>query len=172
MTETRDRLLHHVFRLADLLVMVMAFAIAFVLTGHFMHPGGLDEFLAVRIKVGNFVIALAFATCWYLLFTSFGIYSSRRHRLLTSEWWLLTKATAVGTLLLSGLGLLFDLEVVNGLFITIFFSSCRLAGTANEIGERRGNSHRSDIDWRQRWSCRFDRGRRPGRFRLRFWRNG
>lgn len=128
MHEMRRRLLRNALRTADVAVMTVAFAIAFVVSGQHAEAGGLQEFFAARIQVVNFVWFAVFAAMWHLLFGWFGLGRARRSRLHASEWWAITKAVAVGTLLLSGLALLLDLAAVNRVFLGYFLVTA-LAGT-------------------------------------------
>jgi exopolysaccharide biosynthesis polyprenyl glycosylphosphotransferase len=77
----------------------------------------------------NFVFFTGFAVLWNIIFGAFGLYRSRRVGLMTDEWWDIAKAVGVGTLILSGLGLVFDLSAVNRMFIAVFFTTA-LFGTA------------------------------------------
>ncbi len=94
-----------------------------------MEGSPLDEFLTVRVKLLNFAFFAAFAVLWNIIFGAFGLYRSRRVGLMTTEWWDTAKAVAVGTLILSGLALVFDFSAVNRGFIAAFFTTAVL-GTA------------------------------------------
>jgi exopolysaccharide biosynthesis polyprenyl glycosylphosphotransferase len=128
MHERRRRLLLNCLRAADLVAMTAAFVAAIALSGQFEgYP--LDEFLTVRIKLLNFAFFAAFAVLWNIIFGAFGLYRSRRVGLMTTEWWDVAKAVAVGTLILSGLGLVFNFSAVNRGFIAAYFATA-LLGTA------------------------------------------
>ena len=117
----KRRFLLNCLRVSDVVVMVVAFAAAFVLAGRTGDVGGLGEFLAVRIKIVNFVFFAVWVLTWYLIFRYFGLYRSRRVGLMTAEWWDITKAVSIGTLLLAGAALVFNLTAVNRVFLATFF---------------------------------------------------
>ena len=114
--------------MADIAVMGMAFATAFILVAQ---QGGLyqfSEFLSARIKIANIVLLLALAGAWHLIFRSQGLYRSRRIGQLSDEWWEVTKATMFGTLVLAAVALLLDLTAVTRSFLAVF-SVTVLSGT-------------------------------------------
>jgi exopolysaccharide biosynthesis polyprenyl glycosylphosphotransferase len=82
----------------------------------------------VRVKVSNALLFLGFVLAWHLVFRLRGLYRSRRVSLVVSEWWDVTKAIALGTLLLSALALLQRLEAVDRRFLLAFFVAS-LVGT-------------------------------------------
>jgi len=128
MHELRRRLLLDLIRVADLCVMIVAFAVATIIAGHSVQNGDLAEYFAVRIKLLNFVFFVGWTAAWHLLLRSFGLYRSRRVGVLASEWWAVTKAVAVGTLVLSFASVLFGFSAINRLFL-IVFSCIALVGT-------------------------------------------
>jgi hypothetical protein len=83
MISLRRRLLLEAAKLFDLAVMVCSFALATVLVVHRTPAISLAEFLSMRIKVGNFVLFACFLLVWHLVFSSFGLYSSKR---LSRRW--------------------------------------------------------------------------------------
>ncbi len=125
MHEARRRLLLNCLRVGDLVVMTAALAVALAFSGQVVEGYPLDEFLTVRVKLVNFVFFAGFAVLWNIIFGAFGLYRSRRVGLMTTEWWDVAKAVAVGTLILSGLGLVFDFTAVNRGFIAAFFTDRR-----------------------------------------------
>ncbi len=54
MHEMRRRLLLDSLRAADLAVMAAAVAVGLAMSGQLVHPGTLEDFFAVRIKLINF----------------------------------------------------------------------------------------------------------------------
>ncbi len=129
MHEKRRRMLLNCLRAGDLVVLTAALAAALAFSGQYVEGRELDEFLAVRVKLVNFAFFAAFAVLWNIIFGAFGLYRSRRVGLMSTEWWDVAKAVAVGTLILSGLGLVFDFSAVNRAFIAVFFTTA-LLGTA------------------------------------------
>lgn len=121
MHDLRRKLLLDAFRVADVLVMGFAFAVALLFTADQASPNNPAEFLSVRVKVSNALLFVGLVLAWHLVFRVRGLYLSRRIGLLVSEWWELTKAIALGTLLLAALGLVFHLEAVDRGFLLVFF---------------------------------------------------
>jgi len=117
----KRRFLLNCLRIGDVAVMAVAFGVAFVLAGRASDVGGLGDFLTVRIKLVNFAFFAAWALTWYLILRHFGLYRSRRVGLMTSEWWNITKAVSVGTLLLASAALVLHLAAVNRVFLAAFF---------------------------------------------------
>jgi exopolysaccharide biosynthesis polyprenyl glycosylphosphotransferase len=128
MNSLRRKILLDAFRVADALVMSLAFAIALLVTAETAGAHNPAEFLSVRVKVSNALLFFGFMFAWHLILRFRGLYLSRRIGLLVSEWWAVAKAVALGTLLLAGLGLLLKLEAVDRGFLVVFFA-VSLVGT-------------------------------------------
>jgi len=128
MHDLRRKLLFDAFRVADVLVMGFAFALALLFTADQASPNNPAEFLSVRVKVSNALLFLGFLLAWHLIFRLRGLYRSRRIGLVVSEWLDVAKAVALGTLLLSAIALLLHLEAVDRSFLLVFFGVA-LAGT-------------------------------------------
>jgi exopolysaccharide biosynthesis polyprenyl glycosylphosphotransferase len=114
-------MLLNLIRVTDLVVMAIAFGIAFVVAVQSVQPGSIGEYLAVRIKVVNFLFFIGWVVAWHLILKSFGLYRSRRAVVMASEWWAVTKAVTVGTLVLSFAAVLLKFSAVNTLFLLTFF---------------------------------------------------
>ena len=54
-----------------------------MLVAHQTATVSLSEFLSMRIKVENFVLFGGFLLVWHIVFSSFGVYSSKR---LSARW--------------------------------------------------------------------------------------
>ena len=113
-------MLFNLYRGSDVLVMGVAFSIAFYFSAletsmHF------DDFLSVRIKLTNLLFFLCFACVWYLIFNWNGLYRSRRIGQIGAEWWNISKCITAGTLLLSTVAFFADLSAVSREFLAVFF---------------------------------------------------
>jgi len=117
----RRQILMSAFRAADVAVMAIAFAIAMAASAERMSID-FQDFLAVRIKFSNILLFVGFSVIWHLIFTSQGLYRSRRIGLIKVEWWDVTKAVVLGTLLLSAVTLFFKLSAINRTFLATFFA--------------------------------------------------
>ena len=108
MHELRRRILLNFIRVTDLAVMAIAFGVALLIAGQSLQEAGsLNEFFAVRITLLNFLFFMGWLVVWHLILKSFGLYRTRRAGVMAAEWWGVTKAAAVGTLLLSFVGMIF-----------------------------------------------------------------
>jgi exopolysaccharide biosynthesis polyprenyl glycosylphosphotransferase len=119
MHSRKRELLFQGYCVSDVLVMAAAFFIASFFSAQ-QSSLTFDEFLAVRIKLINFILFLCFAVGWYLIFRWHGLYRSRRIGQIQAEWWDVAKAVAVGTLLLSTIAFLADVSAVNRHFLAVF----------------------------------------------------
>jgi exopolysaccharide biosynthesis polyprenyl glycosylphosphotransferase len=128
MHELKKKILVNLLRTVDLSAMVFAFGMALVISGHSGDATGVNEYLAVRIKLSNFLFFLCWLITWYLIFRAFRLYKSQRAGFMASEWWTVTKAVAVGTLILSFAATILEFSAVNIVFLASFFS-VTLVGT-------------------------------------------
>jgi exopolysaccharide biosynthesis polyprenyl glycosylphosphotransferase len=124
----RRRILLNLIRVGDLVVLAIAFAIALVVASRTMQWGALSEYLSVRVKLWNVAFFAGWMLTWHVIFRQFSLYRSRRNRQISAEWWQVLKAVAVGTLLLSFLGVIFKFSAISPLFLGTFFFSV-LCGT-------------------------------------------
>jgi hypothetical protein len=73
----RRQFLLNTMKLFDLVLMMASFGLAAVAVSE-KATVSLAEFLALRIRVQNFVTFSILLLVWHLIFLSFGMYSSRR----------------------------------------------------------------------------------------------
>jgi exopolysaccharide biosynthesis polyprenyl glycosylphosphotransferase len=130
MTSLKRGLMMEAFRVADLMVMLVAFGLALWVSAEIGSPHDPGGFLAMRIKVSNILLLAGLVAIWHAVFRALGLYRSRRMGLAVSEWWDVTKAVALGTLVLAGLALLAHWEAVDRTFLIVFFSTSLLATIA------------------------------------------
>ncbi|MGD8836912.1 MAG: sugar transferase, partial [Desulfobacteraceae bacterium] len=110
------------YKIFELLVMLICFALATWIT-YFddaaMFP--FEEFLAMRIKVWNFVLLIGLAFGWQFISSAFGLYqSSRLSTSLSRENLDFLKANSIFTTLLCLSSWLFDILLITPLFLAIF----------------------------------------------------
>jgi exopolysaccharide biosynthesis polyprenyl glycosylphosphotransferase len=121
MPNFKRQILLDAFRAADIAVMAIAFILSLAVSAERMSMD-FQEFLAVRVKLSNVLLFIAFAVAWHLIFSSQGLYGSRRIGLIKVEWWEVTKAVMLGTLLLSAVTLFFKISAIQRTFIVTFFA--------------------------------------------------
>src|SRR4030042_5137042 len=118
----RRQLLVKAFKLFDLFIMTFCFAFASWIS--FLHQSGLlsfEQFLAIRIKILNFVLFIALILLWRSILGSFRLYQSWR---LSSRWrevFNVIKATIFGSILVYLAAILFNIDLVNLSFIVLFW---------------------------------------------------
>jgi len=108
-------------KLFDLVLMTVAFFVATLPLVHRVGRLTLTEFFSMRVKLGNIVLFACFLMVWHILFSVFGLYHSKR---LSSRWeevWDITKSTTAGTAIIAGCAFVFQIWVVNRIFLAIFW---------------------------------------------------
>jgi exopolysaccharide biosynthesis polyprenyl glycosylphosphotransferase len=133
MTSLRRRLLSEAAKLFDLAVMVCSFGLATVLAVHRTPAIPLAEFLSMRIKVENVAVFACFLLVWHLVFSSFGLYSTKR---LSSRWAEVldvAKATTLACAIVFAVAMLRRIQMVTPLFILTFWAASTIAGAASRL---------------------------------------
>ncbi len=125
-------------KLLDLGAMMAAFGAAFLVVWGKARPVDLGEFLWMRVKVWNFLVLLGLLLGWYLLFTAKGLYESRRLASLTDEARDVGIACSAGTVVVMLAGWVFDIQVVNGLFLLVFWVGSILLTLGERVLLRQG----------------------------------
>lgn len=120
MRHFRRRVLLNSFKMADLLILVLSFAVATIAV---QQSGSisLERFLAMRISVFNFVLFLCLMLFWHSLFTFLGLYYSMRLSSRTSEIVEIIKATSLGTLAIFVIASVFNMVVITPIFLVVFW---------------------------------------------------
>jgi exopolysaccharide biosynthesis polyprenyl glycosylphosphotransferase len=108
------------FRVFDQVILCLAFLFAASIESATIQSLTFDQFLEMRLKVSNFVMFLGLMTTFYLIFSGFKLYHSRRLDSVRSEIKDLLKASFAVTLELSLFSYLFSFNMVTPLFIASF----------------------------------------------------
>lgn len=130
MNLARRALLGMALKLGDLLIMVAAFTMA---SAYVADGIGFGDFMAIRIKVSNFVLFLFLTLLWYTIFSLHGMYRSGR---LTPAAMVVKRtvgATSWGTLMLVNAAFVFNMRLVTPAFIAIFWMSATALNVANRM---------------------------------------
>ena len=90
------------------------------------HTFSFDDFLAMRIKVQNFVLFIGLIFGWQFIFSAFALYHSKRLSGRKKEIIDLLKATTLSALLLYLSAWLFNMSLITPLFLLIFWASSSL----------------------------------------------
>ncbi len=110
------------FKLFDLLLMMVSFALATLPQFHRVGRFTLAEFFEMRVKLGNLILFLSLMVIWHILFNLFGLYGSKR---LSNHWEEIrdaVRATSTATFVIAVFGLTFHIWVVNRIFLALFWS--------------------------------------------------
>jgi exopolysaccharide biosynthesis polyprenyl glycosylphosphotransferase len=121
MGNIRRQILLNVFKLFDMVIMVAAFGAATVLMLRANQSVTVAEFFEMRVKIGNFLIFAGLLVVWHLLFSTFGLYASRRLSRRSAEIVDSLKATFCATLLLGVGVVVFHIKMATPLFLAAFW---------------------------------------------------
>jgi exopolysaccharide biosynthesis polyprenyl glycosylphosphotransferase len=113
--------------------MVFSFALATVLVAHRTAAASMAEFLSMRIKVENFAVFALLLLGWHIVFSSLGMYSSRRLSSRRAEVLDVARAATLGSALIFFAAILLRIEMVTPLFILIFWGSSMIAAAASRM---------------------------------------
>jgi len=122
MISRRRDILLNALKLFDLAVVVLCFGLAAVPTSGVGHTISIADFFSMRVKVGNCFIFLGLIVLWHVLFSMCGLYASRRLSGRAAEVADIVKATALGTLCLAGVSLLFHIRMASLPFVVVFWA--------------------------------------------------
>jgi exopolysaccharide biosynthesis polyprenyl glycosylphosphotransferase len=93
------RLFVELSRLSDAAVALLVYGSVFVLANAQTVPYGVEEFLLLRLSLGNLLTLGAFASAWQLLFLLFGLYDCSAPRSLRAEAPNVAAAATLGALI-------------------------------------------------------------------------
>ncbi len=128
-SSTRENLL----KSFDLIVIGVVFVISALASQPEAIINSLDEFFAMRLKIENFAIFGGLLISWHIIFSLFGLYTSKRiGTKLSEECFDVLKAISVGTLIIMGIAFMFQIQIVNPAFLTLFW----IAASASMIISR------------------------------------
>jgi exopolysaccharide biosynthesis polyprenyl glycosylphosphotransferase len=131
----RRQVLLNLLKLFDLALMVLAFGFATVVVSH-ASMASLENVLAMRIKLSNFLIFTALLFCWHMIFSMCGMYASHRLSSRRDEILDLAKAITLGTLLLFVGHYAFRIKLIMPEFIGAFWAAGILAGIMSRLALR------------------------------------
>jgi exopolysaccharide biosynthesis polyprenyl glycosylphosphotransferase len=135
MSNARRQILLNIFKLFDIALMASAFllaAVAVMTSLHRTHAVTLTELFEMRVKIQNLAIFGLFMIAWHFVFSSFGLYKSRRLSDRTSEVLDVIKATSVGTMMIVVGAAIIHITLATPLFLLVFWA----ASTSAAVGSR------------------------------------
>jgi exopolysaccharide biosynthesis polyprenyl glycosylphosphotransferase len=129
MTNFRRQILLKMFMLLDPCLLSLSCLAAAIRVWHLTEPTSLAAFFSIRIRLLNLLVFFALFYSWHLIFSSFGLYGSRRLGVGTGEALVVLKATSAGTLLLGFAAALTEARTITPTFLALFW----IASTASTI---------------------------------------
>jgi exopolysaccharide biosynthesis polyprenyl glycosylphosphotransferase len=133
MTRLRRRILLQAAKLFDLALMVFSFGLATVLVAQQAPATSLADFLSMRIRVQNFAIFALLLLAWHVVFSSLGLYSSKRFSTRWAEALDIAKAATLGSAIIFVAAIFLRIRMVTPLFIVIFWVASTLMGAGSRL---------------------------------------
>ncbi|HVI08124.1 MAG TPA: sugar transferase [Candidatus Binatia bacterium] len=109
-------------KLFDLAVVIFAFGLATVVVSQ-KSAVSLAEFLAMRVKIQNFLVFALLLLVWHQIYTLFGMYASRRLAGRWDEIFDILKATTLGTLVILVAHLIVHIDLWTPEFLLVFWAT-------------------------------------------------
>lgn len=128
----RRKLLLNALKLFDLALMVLAFGFATLMVSH-TSLASLEEVLAMRVKIQNFVIFSGLLLCWHTIFTMCGMYASHRLSSRRDEVLDLATAISIGTGVIYLGHYVFHIALITPKFLVAFWASGILAAIVSRM---------------------------------------
>ena len=121
MTHFRRQILVKMFMLLDPTLLTISYLIAAIRIWHLTEPTSFAAFVSMRIKLLNILVFVGLFYFWHVIFSSFGLYGSRRLGNRTGEAVVVLKATTAGTLLLGFVAAFFQARMITSCFLGVFW---------------------------------------------------
>lgn len=122
MEERRHRFLINLLKVFDLVLVMLSFGAATILSAYSDNRVSIAEFLSIRVKLSNCVIFVVFLIVWHILLQSYGLYRSKRFPTREADILEAMKAIALSTACLGAGAVLFHIRMVTPLFLGLFWS--------------------------------------------------
>lgn len=129
----RRQILLKALKLFDLAALAGYFLFAAWVSSQEMKGISFEQVLAVRIKASNLLIFMVFLLVWHGLFSFFKLYHSRRLTTRQEDMQQILKTVSLGTLVLLLASVLFNIRLINGLFLEVFWGSAALGTIASRL---------------------------------------
>ena len=117
------KLLLDALQFLDLLAAALCLLLAAAVVAHRLPNLSFEQFLAMRVKLSNFLLIGAFMAAWHLILVAVGLYESRRLSSLQGEAVDILKASSLGTALLLIVSVIVPIRMVDTLFLLVYWSS-------------------------------------------------
>jgi exopolysaccharide biosynthesis polyprenyl glycosylphosphotransferase len=131
------QLLLKAYKLYDAGVFVCAFVLAAIINAILASDTvSVDNFFSMRIKLSNILIICFIFLAWQIVFSALGIHRSRRLENRNQELIDILKLTTISTIILLGFSVLFNIWLINPLFLMNFWAGSSLLLILSRIALR------------------------------------
>ena len=121
MIEAKRRFLLSGLKLFDMSQMILAYGLATILVVHWDQRIGLDQFLAIRVKLSNCFTFGSILLTWHVIFSLCGLYESKRMSARRVEMIDVLKGTSISTVFLALMAELLRITMITPRFVAIFW---------------------------------------------------
>jgi exopolysaccharide biosynthesis polyprenyl glycosylphosphotransferase len=121
MRTNRTTLLLNALKLSDLALMVGSVLLTLYLVLTDTSSMGISDFLAMRIKLKNFIVFLALLALWHIIFSMCGLYNSRRMLGRLADAIDSILATTLGTLFITVAAVTLHIRMMSPSFLSVFW---------------------------------------------------
>jgi exopolysaccharide biosynthesis polyprenyl glycosylphosphotransferase len=136
MRPLRREILLNALKLLHLAITALAFALATVPVLRESRAVSFGDFFSMRVKIGNFFIFAGLLILWHTLFSSFGLYSSRRFSSRAADVADIVMATWLGTLFLWGAAMVLHIRMATPTFLVVFWALSTLMLVCSRLALR------------------------------------
>ena len=136
MATTERQVLKSASKAFDMFILVASFAVATLPHLAASGPVPFREFLEIRIKLQNVVLFSGLLWIWYLIFTSLGLYGSKRLASRRAEALDTIKATSLAALVLGVASFILHFRMVTAGFLGLFWGFSTLVAVSSRIAIR------------------------------------
>jgi exopolysaccharide biosynthesis polyprenyl glycosylphosphotransferase len=119
--EIKRRFLVAALKILDLVLLATSFGLATIVIVQSGRAIPLAAFLSMRVKLGNFVLFAALLLAWHWLLVVCGLYHSKRVSTRIADLMGIAKATALSTVSLGVVTIVFGISMVKGSFLILFW---------------------------------------------------
>ncbi len=120
MNQLRRQILLKAFKLSDMMIMAFIFFLSAMAVSSQIDTTTFNEFLSMRVKVQNFILFLGLVLLWYFIFSTFGLYKSKRFSNKSNEIIDVIKASSLGTLIIFIASIIFSIQMITPVFLGIY----------------------------------------------------
>jgi exopolysaccharide biosynthesis polyprenyl glycosylphosphotransferase len=123
MANFRRQILNKMSMLLDLGILAVSYMLAAVRVWHLTAFSSFASFISMRVKVQNILLFLGLFYSWPVIFSTFGLYRSKRLGDRTQEAVDVLKAVSAGALVLGLVAVIFRLQITTPAFIVVFWAA-------------------------------------------------